>query len=373
MLTRNSQRPQPGTIDSAYLPLHFSPLEPPPLNFQFKLVKPLLYLVFLLICNVLIPCLLYYLLRIYTPLDDKELIGIGSAALGISSCFDAPFRMWKLTRHRAKYGPLYYPDQAQNDPVYQPAGKIKPLALMPRNYWHLDFFMWTYTIGLFTFAIPLAVAPAVPLYDFFLFATAMLVAPIGIVFLLTLKSYSSLPFWMSSDPPRTPTKPAVYYFVEDVGAVDFSHGREWRKRMQARYASSPLFRTLCWQQTLYWFIASMIYVGCVCAIIWAPTTLQFAFGFTLGFLWIWMLAMGIIAYFHVHWSLKKEKRWWRATYGGEPGERAKEMRERQNLQEKEPREGGKGEVPEIRLGVDADKRAQEQRDASGEGINSSPV
>jgi hypothetical protein len=89
----------------------------------------------------------------------------------------------------------------------------------------MDFMMHTYTIALFFFAIPLAVAPAIPLYSFFLF---------GIIFALTLRSWRNLPFWMSSDPPKTPTKPAVYYFIEDTGAVDFKHGREWRKRCQAR-------------------------------------------------------------------------------------------------------------------------------------------
>lgn len=68
--------------------------------------------------------------------------------------------------------------------------------------------MHTYTLALFTFAIPLAVAPAIPLYNFFLLSFPMLVAPIMIVFALTLKSWRGLPWWMSSDPPRTPTKPA---------------------------------------------------------------------------------------------------------------------------------------------------------------------
>lgn len=116
-----------------------NPDHPPPLDFHFAWKGPILYLAFLLVCNVLIPCvsvshwlsryrllttlvstaqLLYYLLRICpssllplrtallnltkpllvhtdTRLDDKELIGIGSAALGVSSCFDAPVRLWK--------------------------------------------------------------------------------------------------------------------------------------------------------------------------------------------------------------------------------------------------------------------------------------
>ncbi|GAA5929838.1 uncharacterized protein JCM15063_004638 [Sporobolomyces koalae] len=84
-----------GTLDSAYLPDYFSPHHPPPLDFQFNARYPLAYLLFLLACNVLIPCLLYYLPHIYTTISDKELIGIGSASLGLSSCFDAPFRMYK--------------------------------------------------------------------------------------------------------------------------------------------------------------------------------------------------------------------------------------------------------------------------------------
>jgi hypothetical protein len=98
-----------------------------------------------------------------TNISDKELIGIGSASLGLSSCFDAPFRMYKLTRHRKKYGPLYIPDSEHLDPVHLPAGQGKMMRKLPRNWWHLDFSLWAYQIGLFFFAIPLAIAPAIPL------------------------------------------------------------------------------------------------------------------------------------------------------------------------------------------------------------------
>lgn len=191
-----------------------NPDHPPPLDsWHFSLKGPLIYLVFLLVCNVLIPCvspragpparfqteeasladahstspqLLYYLLRENTHLTDKELIGIGSAALGVSSCFDAPLRFWRraclpflclpsssasmltlhllsstVTRHRAKYGPLYYPHAP--DPAFEPAGKRWLPKEMPRSFWHLDFTMWCYQAGLFAMAVPLAIAPAVPL------------------------------------------------------------------------------------------------------------------------------------------------------------------------------------------------------------------
>ena len=111
-------------------------------------------------------------LSIDSHVSDKELIGIGSASLGLSSCFDAPFRMWKctfqlaldvrfrsrhshrrdltfsivwdpVTRHRKKYGPLYFPDLWHEDPSILPAGQGRVMRKMPRNWWHLDFSMWT--------------------------------------------------------------------------------------------------------------------------------------------------------------------------------------------------------------------------------------
>ncbi|GAA6037519.1 hypothetical protein JCM8097_008234 [Rhodosporidiobolus ruineniae] len=304
---------RPRSASAATMPATtlLNPDHPPALDFHFNLKGPLLYLVFLIICNVVIPVVIYYPLRAATNLTDKELIGIGSAALGVSSCFDAPFRMWKLTRHRAKYGPLYYPYAP--DPAHEPAGKNRLMKQMPRSWWHLDFFMWTYQAGLFVFAVPLAIAPAIPLYNFFLFSFAMLVAPICIIFALTLKVWRNLPFWMSSDPPRTATKPAVYYFIEDVGAVDFRHGREWRKRCQARYAASPPFRALMWQQTLYWTVAMVIFIGLTAVVDWI-SSLNVAFGVVISLIFMWAIVFGIISYFMVHHGLKKELKWWRAEY-----------------------------------------------------------
>ncbi|GAA5985583.1 hypothetical protein JCM10908_007031 [Rhodotorula pacifica] len=282
-----------------------NPDHPPRLDtFRFPLSAPVLYALFLIFCNVAVPC-------VNTKISDKELIGIGSAALGVSSCFDAPIRLWRLTRHRVKYGPLYYPFVA--DPAFEPAGTNRLMKKMPRSWWHLDFMMHTYTIALFFFAIPLAIAPAIPLYSFFLFSFPMLVAPVGIIFALTLRSWRNLPFWMSSDPPKTPTKPAVYYFIEDTGAVDFKHGREWRKRCQARYAASPPFRELMWWQTLLWTFGMVVFIGAVAAVDWT-TTLDVGFGLCISLIFIWAIVWGLISYLHVHWSLKREQRWWRSHY-----------------------------------------------------------
>ncbi|KAM0748945.1 hypothetical protein T439DRAFT_327449 [Meredithblackwellia eburnea MCA 4105] len=257
----------------------------PELIFTFRPLQPVLYFCFLVICNVVIPCLLYYLLRIYTHLDDKELIGIGSAALGLSSCFDAPFRLYKLIKYHDKYGPL-------ND----------------CKWWHLDFFSHLYTIALLVFAVPLAVAPAVPLYNFFLFSSAMFVSPIMIIFLLSLKPWK-FSFPISSDVAGTPTKPAVFYLLEDVVAVDFAHGREWRRQMYARYEASPLFRRLMRHLTIYWSIMCLIFVGATSAVTWS-LELDISFGLVLGDFFLWLIVSAIGCYYITVWGLRKEWRLW---------------------------------------------------------------
>lgn len=64
-------------------------------------------------------------------------------------------------------------------------------------------------------------------------STTMFIAPIGLVFFITLFKPRA-PFWISSDAPGTVMKPAVFYMFEDIGAVDFRFGREWRVKVNER-------------------------------------------------------------------------------------------------------------------------------------------
>jgi hypothetical protein len=71
---------------------------------------------------------------------------------------------------------------------------------------------------------------------FFLMSTVMLVGPVGIVFFISLFR-PTLPFRCSSDPPGERMKPAVFYLIEDVAAVDFQHGRDFRRALHERHVS----------------------------------------------------------------------------------------------------------------------------------------
>ncbi|KAL0949301.1 hypothetical protein HGRIS_009378 [Hohenbuehelia grisea] len=268
----------------------------PALHFSFRWSLVLLYIAFLAFCNVLIPCLLFYLLETFTPITTKELIGISSAALGLSSCFDAPFRLWRLTRYRREYGPL-------GSDVW----------------WHLDFVMWTYTFALLVFAFPLAIAPAIAFYDFFLMSTVMLVGPIGLVFFFSLLALK-LPCRISSEPIGSIMKPAAFYTVEDVAAVDFKHGREFRAAMHKRYHASPPFRRLMLHQTIYWTFCAVVYCGITAAVTWT-SPLNFAFGWVLGQFFLWMGASAVGCVILTKRGLRQERRWWEAERSARRGEK----------------------------------------------------
>jgi len=248
----------------------------------------LAYAIFILFTNLAIPCILFYPLKQHTNLSYNALIGIASATLGISSSCDGPFRMWKLWKHRDVYGPL-----------------------KDENKWHLDFTMHLYSVALLIFAIPLAVASAVhpAMKNFFNMSTPMLVAPIGIVFFISL-FHPRLPGWISSDPPRTPMKPAMFYVFEDIGAVDFRFGRRFREAVNRRYDASPPFPRLMTELTAFWaFGCAAFYPGITAALNW---TIEFdvAFGLILGVFFLWLVAWACMSLFIIQFGLKREEKWW---------------------------------------------------------------
>ncbi|KAF9463463.1 hypothetical protein BDZ94DRAFT_612764 [Collybia nuda] len=270
----------------------------PPLHFSFRWTSILLYFAFLVFFNVVIPVLLYYLLRQVTGITTKELIGISSAALGLSSCFDAPFRLYRLVRFRRMYGPI-------GSDVW----------------WHLDFVMWTYTFALLVFAIPLAIAPAIAFYDFFLMSTMMLISSIGLVFFYSLLGFK-LFCRCSSDPKGTPMKPAVFYTIEDMGSVDFKNGRDFRAQLHKRYAASLPFQRLMIHLTLYWTLQSVIYAAITAAVTWG-SPLDFAFGWVLGQLFLWMGVSAFGCWLLVKRGRAEEKRWWAEKLAGDTRRREK--------------------------------------------------
>jgi hypothetical protein len=67
-----------------------------------------------------------------------------------------------------------------------------------------------------------------------------------------------LPFRFGSSDPGTVIRPAIFYIVEDVVAVDGNGGIEYREAFNARYENSELFRTMIWNLSVCWMLAFFV-------------------------------------------------------------------------------------------------------------------
>jgi hypothetical protein len=64
-----------------------------------------------------------------------------------------------------------------------------------------------------------------------------------------------LPFRFGSIDAGNVVRPAVFYIVEDVVAVDGNGGLEYREALNSRYESSTRFRSMIWKLSLVWMLA----------------------------------------------------------------------------------------------------------------------
>ena len=119
---------------------------------------------------------------------------------------------------------------------------------------------------------------------------------VGIVVLQLLISLLQfrVPIWISSLPPGHKMRPGAYLIMEDVVAVDGGGGSAFWKALNIRYELSSTFRRLVFEMTLYWAIGGLIFIG-VSAALTFTTSLNVAFGATLGWIPIWALVWFILA------------------------------------------------------------------------------
>ncbi|KAM0787708.1 hypothetical protein ACM66B_003768 [Microbotryomycetes sp. NB124-2] len=259
---------------------------------KFRWTKPVLYLVFLVFWNIAVPCVLFYALDYLTSMDDGTIIGISSAALGISSFIDMPIRLYKLIWRRDRYAPPDLDGQVHKWYFFD--------ATMLACAWILGFF-----------AVPLSVAPAIPTFPFFLFSFGMLVLAAVLLALVSLKSFR-LPVKLSSQARGAMSRPLAFYVLEDVVAVDFGRGRPWRLAVNARYEASPPFRQSMRNQTIMWAASGAIFVGASAAIAWTvPLVIAFALNLCLFFIWLGLTMLA--AWWLGLQDLERERDWWNSN------------------------------------------------------------
>jgi hypothetical protein len=101
-------------------------------------------------------------------------------------------------------------------------------------------------------------------------------------------------------------RPAAYYIMEDVVAVDGAGGSAFRKALNVRYESSPIFQRLVFEMTAYWATVGLVFVG-ISAVFTFTTSLNFAFAATLIWIPVWASLCVIPAYFWIQRRLAQER------------------------------------------------------------------
>ena len=116
-----------------------------------------------------------------------------------------------------------------------------------------------------------------------------------------------LPFRFGSSPPGEVVRPAIYYIVEDVVAVDGNGGVEYREALGKRYEGSEMFRVMIWNLSMCWMLAFYV-LGAVVAVLvmMLPVASVYAVGWAAPFPVVG--AMVVATIFYVKSVLKVEKK-----------------------------------------------------------------
>lgn len=138
----------------------------------------------------------------------------------------------------------------------------------------------------------------------FLMTPSVLVGLVGSQFFFSLLQLQS-PIWVSSLPPGHKMRPAAYYIMEDIVAVDGAGRSAFRRDLNTRYESSLIFRQLVYEMTAYWASAGIVFIGVSAAFTFA-THLNFAFAATLIWIPIWACSCALMAYFWIQHRLMQE-------------------------------------------------------------------
>jgi hypothetical protein len=178
-------------------------------------------------------------------------LAIPTSLLGIGTALSIIERVAKLCAASPEYRPL-------NSPRFA-----------------LDPFQWGYFLALvmisseISCSLSLPGAPhlsliAMPVPSLtFLLATLLLISLVLDV--LNVKA----PFRLgSTGKGEAEVRPAIFYVVEDIVAVDGSGGIEYRTQFNLRYASSPIFRRMLFRLSVVWMLVFYLIGTVLTIMIW---------------------------------------------------------------------------------------------------------
>jgi hypothetical protein len=166
-------------------------------------------------------------------------------------------------------GPTYVEFAVRSWRLIKKEDFFRPLGTKSR--WAFDFVNWVSALAIAVVTAELIIGSAphiVWLRILSLPGPSLLIVLGGAILYVTILCIlkKPAPFRLSSTAKGEPVLPGVFYFVEDVIAVNANAGRPYREAIHARYNASPRFRKMMMNQSLFWSVPA-IAIGIVLVVL----------------------------------------------------------------------------------------------------------
>ncbi|KAL5316980.1 hypothetical protein ACEPPN_016032 [Leptodophora sp. 'Broadleaf-Isolate-01'] len=228
-------------------------------------------------------------------MDRIAVLTIPTAALGVFTIIAIIERIWKLIRSSPEFRPLKSPRYG------------------------LDIFQWGYFGALIIISSLISSTLLRDDSDLdgheFQIRLLSMPAPVLMYYLATLTALSlvlnllsvKLPFRFGSMDAGAVVRPAIYYIVEDVVAVDGNGGVEYREAFGARYESGVAFRRMIRTLSVVWCLAFYALAAWFTVLVFTlPVVAVYAVGWAGPFPLAGLLAVWTIYY--VQSALREERK-----------------------------------------------------------------
>ncbi|KAI0755392.1 hypothetical protein C8Q80DRAFT_1266854 [Daedaleopsis nitida] len=273
----------------------FNPTRPPPLNYSLKSGRREFAIIFfftLIFAEAgILPLILFYSIRWGAHLNNTTNLAIITSLVGTYSGYKMARRSWYLFISDSSH---------QRRPLG--AGRFGP-----------DAFTLQIGLGMTGFFVPLIIGSSLNPGSVHTVAMSLPCFMIAFCFPLLLTGLFphrlTMPFRVSSMPPRTPLPPAVYTLVEDVVAVDGGGCVEFRQAWRIRYEHSAVMRRIVRTTALGWGASGMFFAAVFIVIAWT-TPDDIGYGIGWGLPWLWAMVAGCVTVGWVHRELEYERENW---------------------------------------------------------------
>lgn len=206
------------------------------------------YIALMVIDACVVPIILYYTMTFAGNVQGWIVFAVVATVWGGPTYVEFALRSWRLIKKEHFF---------------------RPLGVNSRWTFDLTHWILVCTIASVTALLIVGSAPHIVFLRVLSMPGPAILYALAIpLFTLTMMHMAGAraPFQLSSTPKGGKVLPGVYYLIEDIIAVNAGGGRPFREGLAARYDSSPIFRKMLRDQSLFWSIPALI-IAAVCTVV----------------------------------------------------------------------------------------------------------